>query len=243
MNNSLKDAGGAGLVIECETITRTYNEGPGQLTIFSDISLQLASHETIGIVGSSGSGKTTLLNLLGGLDKPTSGEIKICGEAIHRMRENARARFRNKNLGFVYQFHHLLSEFTALENVMMPCVLGGLSVSKASEKARAVLLEVGLEKRLVHKPAELSGGERQRVAIARALVNEPRCVLMDEPTGNLDEQTARGVQELIESLRDRLGIAFVVVTHDMAMARRLGRMLRLEEGRLIADEGWADIDA
>jgi lipoprotein-releasing system ATP-binding protein len=232
----MNDSVATGPVIECDGITRTYREGPGELTIFSDISLRVGSHETIGIVGSSGSGKTTLLNLLGGLDKPTSGEIKICGEAIHRLRENARARFRNTKLGFVYQFHHLLPEFTALENVMMPCVLGGLSTAKAREKARAVLEEVNLGKRLAHKPGELSGGERQRVAIARALVNEPRCVLMDEPTGNLDEQTALGVQDLIESLRDRLGIAFVVVTHDTRMARRLGRMLRLEQGRLVEDE-------
>lgn len=222
-------------VIDCRQVTRTYNEGPGKLTIFSDISLEVAQGETVAIVGSSGAGKTTLLNLLGGLDKPSSGQIAICGEDIHRLSEARRARFRNAHLGFVYQFHHLLPEFTALENVMMPCALGGMAVSKSRDKASSLLERVGLAERLDHKPGELSGGERQRVAIARALVNEPDCVLMDEPTGNLDEHTGEGVQALIESLRDQLGIAFVMVTHDMKMARSLGRVMRLEQGRLIQE--------
>lgn len=220
-------------VIHCSGITRTYSEGPTELTIFSDISLTVAPGEAVAIVGSSGAGKTTLLNLLGGLDRPSSGHIAICGEDIHRLSEAGRARFRNRHLGFVYQFHHLLPEFSALENVMMPCVLGGMSVKKAAAKAESLLERVGLGARLAHKPGELSGGERQRVAIARALVNEPECVLMDEPTGNLDEQTADSVRALIESLRDQLGIAFVMVTHDMRMARSLGRVLRLEQGTLV----------
>lgn len=219
-------------VIECRTITRTYREGPATLTIFSDISLVVGAGETVAIVGSSGAGKTTLLNLLGGLDKPSSGHIAICGEDIHRMGEARRARFRNRHLGFVYQFHHLLPEFSARENVMLACTLGGMAIGAARKKADAMLTQVGLAERLEHKPGELSGGERQRVAIARALVNEPECVLMDEPTGNLDEQTANSVQKLIENLRDRLGIAFVVVTHDMTIARSLGRVLRLEQGKL-----------
>ncbi len=219
-------------VIECRKITRTYREGPATLTIFSDISLTVAAGETVAIVGSSGAGKTTLLNLLGGLDRPSSGHIAICGQEIHRMGEGARARFRNRHLGFVYQFHHLLPEFSARENVMLACALGGMSVRESRERADAMLAKVGLESRLGHKPGELSGGERQRVAIARALVNEPKCVLMDEPTGNLDEHTGESVQRLIEGLRDRLGIAFVVVTHDMSMARSLGRVLRLEQGQL-----------
>ncbi|WP_188093583.1 lipoprotein-releasing ABC transporter ATP-binding protein LolD [Marinobacter salinexigens] len=223
------------LVINCRQVTRTYSEGPEKLTIFSDISLQVNTGETVAIVGSSGAGKTTLLNLLGGLDRPSSGEIAICGKDIHRMSEAGRARFRNRHLGFVYQFHHLLPEFTALENVMMPCALGGQSVPKARAKASRLLEQVGLAERLTHKPGELSGGERQRVAIARALVNEPECVLMDEPTGNLDEHTGEGVRGLIESLRDQLGISFVMVTHDMAMARSLGRVLRLEQGRLVQE--------
>lgn len=222
-------------VIDCRQVTRTYNEGLGKLTIFSDISLEVAQGETVAIVGSSGAGKTTLLNLLGGLDKPSSGQIAICGEDIHRLSEARRARFRNAHLGFVYQFHHLLPEFTALENVMMPCALGGMAVLKSRDKASSLLERVGLAERLDHKPGELSGGERQRVAIARALVNEPDCVLMDEPTGNLDEHTGEGVQALIESLRDQLGIAFVMVTHDMKMARSLGRVMRLEQGRLIQE--------
>ena len=223
------------LVIDCEKVTRTYSEGPSELTIFSDISLKVAAGETVGIVGSSGAGKTTLLNLLGGLDRPSSGHIDICGQDIHRLSEAARARFRNRHLGFVYQFHHLLPEFSALENVMLPGTLGGMSVRKAREMAATMLERVGLGERLQHKPGELSGGERQRVAIARALVNEPECVLMDEPTGNLDEQTGKGVQELIESLRDQIGIAFVLVTHDMSMARSLGRVLRLEQGQLFQE--------
>ncbi|MEC7816085.1 MAG: ATP-binding cassette domain-containing protein [Pseudomonadota bacterium] len=222
-------------VIDCQKVTRTYSQGPEDLTIFSDISLQVSQRETVAIVGSSGAGKTTLLNLLGGLDKPSSGEIRICGEDIHRLSEAGRARFRNRHLGFVYQFHHLLPEFTALENVMMPCVLGGMSPAAARPKAEALLGRVGLGPRLKHKPSELSGGERQRVAIARALVNEPECVLMDEPTGNLDEQTGKGIRALIEDLRDQSGISFVMVTHDMTMARSLGRVLRLEEGRLVQE--------
>lgn len=222
-------------VIDCRQVTRTYSEGPEKLTIFSDISLQVAAGETVAIVGSSGAGKTTLLNLLGGLDRPSSGQISICGNDIHRLSEAGRARFRNKHLGFVYQFHHLLPEFPALENVMMPCALGGMAISAAKKKAEGFLTQVGLAERLAHKPGELSGGERQRVAIARALVNEPQCVLMDEPTGNLDEQTGEGVRKLIESLRDELGISFVMVTHDMKMARSLGRVLRLEQGRLVQE--------
>lgn len=222
-------------VIHCNQVTRTYSQGPEKLTIFSDISLQVAAGETVAIVGSSGAGKTTLLNLLGGLDRPSTGHIEICGKEIYKLSEAARARFRNKHLGFVYQFHHLLPEFTALENVMMPCVLGGTRVKAACNKAEAMLSNVGLGARLEHKPGELSGGERQRVAIARALVNEPDCVLMDEPTGNLDEYTGAGVRALIESLRDQFGIAFVMVTHDMQMARSLGRILRLEQGRLVRE--------
>ncbi|MBB5322459.1 ABC transporter ATP-binding protein [Marinobacter oulmenensis] len=227
--------GGPTRVIDCQKVTRTYSEGPEKLTIFSDISLQVEPGETLAIVGSSGAGKTTLLNLLGGLDRPSSGSIRICDQDIHRLSEAGRARFRNRHLGFVYQFHHLLPEFSGLENVMLPCVLGGLSPRQASRKAEALLKRVGLGERLAHKPGELSGGERQRVAIARALVNEPDCVLMDEPTGNLDENTGEGIRALIEDLRDNFGTAFIMVTHDMGMARSLGRVLRLEQGRLVQE--------
>ena len=176
---STEDSAKQALVIDCEKVTRTYSEGPSELTIFSDISLKVAAGESVGIVGSSGAGKTTLLNLLGGLDRPSSGHIEICDQDIHRLSESARARFRNRYLGFVYQFHHLLPEFSALENVMLPGTLGGMSVRRASDRAAAMLDRVGLAERLKHKPGELSGGERQRVAIARALVNEPKCGLMD----------------------------------------------------------------
>ena len=223
------------LVIDCRQVTRTYSEGPEKLTIFSDISLEVSAGETVAIVGSSGAGKTTLLNLLGGLDKPSSGQIEICGQNIHGMSEAGRARFRNRHLGFVYQFHHLLPEFTALENVMMPLALGGQSPRTAKPKAEALLERVGLGQRLRHKPGELSGGERQRVAIARALVNEPNCVLMDEPTGNLDQHTGEGIRALIQDLRDNSGTAFIMVTHDMGMAKSLGRVLRLEQGTLVQE--------
>ena len=222
-------------VIECRKVTKTYQEGRTELTVFQDISLELKAGETLAIVGSSGAGKTTLLNLLGGLDKPSSGEVLVAGKDINRLRERARAQFRNASLGFVYQFHHLLPEFSALENVAMPCLLGGRPVSESRELARQMLDRVGLSPRLTHKPSALSGGERQRVAIARALVNEPRCVLMDEPTGNLDETTARKVQALIRDLSEHFATAFVVVTHDRTLATRMGRVVRLEEGRLIAE--------
>ena len=231
----MSDGQTTSLVIDCQKVTRTYSEGPETLTIFSDISLQVKAGETVAIVGSSGAGKTTLLNLLGGLDRPSSGHIRICGKDIHQLSEAGRARFRNQHLGFVYQFHHLLPEFTALENVMLPCALGGMPPRQARPKAEQLLQRVGLGERLRHKPGELSGGERQRVAIARALVNSPECVLMDEPTGNLDEHTGEGIRALIGALRDNSGTSFIMVTHDMTMARSLGRVLRLEQGRLVQE--------
>ena len=223
------------VVLECRDLSKEYSVGPQTLRVLDEVQLRLLRGERVAIVGSSGSGKTTLLNMLGGLDTPTSGEVRLAGQQLSTLKEAERGRLRNQELGFVYQFHHLLPEFTALENVMMPCALGGMAVSRSREKAASLLQRVGLAERLDHKPGELSGGERQRVAIARALVNEPDCVLMDEPTGNLDEHTGEGVQALIESLRDQLGIAFVMVTHDMKMARSLGRVMRLEQGRLIQE--------
>ncbi|MFE8071636.1 lipoprotein-releasing ABC transporter ATP-binding protein LolD [Marinobacteraceae bacterium S3BR75-40.1] len=224
-------------LIHCRSVRKSYREGHTELTVFEDISLELSAGETLAIVGSSGAGKTTLLNILGGLDKPSSGSVEILGEEIHKMREKARCRFRSRALGFVYQFHHLLPEFNALENVAMPCLLAGESIQAAREKARTLLDQVGLGDRLEHKPGELSGGERQRVAIARALVNRPNCVLMDEPTGNLDESTADQVQQLIENLTHEYKTAFVVVTHDRRLAGRMGRILRLDHGRLKEDDG------
>ncbi|MDX1589687.1 MAG: ATP-binding cassette domain-containing protein [Oleiphilaceae bacterium] len=219
-------------LIECRNLAKTYKEGGNQLTVFQGISLAIQAGDTAAIVGTSGSGKTTLLNMLGGLDKPSAGEVMIAGENMQSMGEAKRCRFRNRNLGFVYQFHHLLPEFTALQNVAMPCVLGGLSVKQSLRRADTLLERVGLAARTGHKPGELSGGERQRVAIARALVNEPRCVLMDEPTGNLDDTTGDQVQDLILELCQQLNTTFLVVTHDRSMASRLGRVYRLDHGGL-----------
>ena len=219
-------------IIQCRDLAKTYQEGRDTLRVFSDVSLSVAPGETLAIVGSSGSGKTTLLNMLGGLDRPSEGEVQIDGENIHGMRERERCRFRNRTLGFVYQFHHLLAEFSALDNVALPAALGRFNPRQARAKAQDLLERVGLGERLRHKPSELSGGERQRVAIARALVNDPRCVLMDEPTGNLDDDTGERIQTLMRELNEQLDSAFVVVTHDLELAQGMGRVMRLDHGGL-----------
>ena len=222
-------------VLKAHHLSKSYREGSNSLQVLDNISLELKAGESVAIIGTSGSGKSTLLNCLGGLDKPTGGSVQINDKDINTISERERCQLRNRYLGFIYQFHHLLPEFTTLENVCMPLLIDSRDVAQSKELASAVLSDMGLGQRLNHKPGELSGGERQRVAIARALVNEPDCVLMDEPTGNLDEHTGEGVQALFESLRDQLGIAFVMVTHDMKMARSLGRVMRLEQGRLIQE--------
>ncbi len=224
-------------IIDCQGLAKTYREGRTHLTVFSDVSLRVAAGETLAIVGTSGSGKTTLLNMLGGLDRPSEGKVLIDGQDIHGMSERRRCRFRNRTLGFVYQFHHLLGEFTAQDNVALPAALGGKSVAESRRLAASLLERVGLTQRLEHKPGELSGGERQRVAIARALVNEPRCVLMDEPTGNLDDDTGERIQALIRELNQQLGSAFIVVTHDRTLAGTMNRCCRLEHGGLVMEEG------
>lgn len=221
-------------IIQCSNLAKTYREGRDTLCVFSDVNLSVAPGETLAIVGSSGSGKTTLLNMLGGLDRPSAGEVWIDGEDIHGMRERERCRFRNRTLGFVYQFHHLLAEFTALDNVALPAALGHFNPRQARAKAQGLLERVGLGERLRHKPSELSGGERQRVAIARALVNDPRCVLMDEPTGNLDDDTGERIQALMRELNEQLDSAFVVVSHDPELAQGMGRVMRLDHGGLSA---------
>lgn len=219
-------------VLHCDGLVKRYQEGAGSLEVLRGISFTLERGAMSAIVGTSGSGKSTLLNLLGGLDLPTAGSVEVCGEELGRLAEKQRCQLRNRHLGFIYQFHHLLPEFTAVENVAMPLLIRRETPGEARRKAEALLERVGLGQRLQHKPGTLSGGERQRVAIARALVTGPDLVLADEPTGNLDERTAASVQELILELNRHSGIAFLVVTHDSAFAERCGQKLVLHEGRL-----------
>ena len=219
-------------VIDCRALCKFYVEGGKQLAVLSNINLTIEAGEKLAIIGASGSGKSTLLNMLGGLDTVSSGEVIVSGHSFATMSESQSATWRNHELGFVYQFHHLLGEFTALENVAMPLLIGGVKRNEAQRRARALLERVGLGERLKHKPSTLSGGERQRVAIARALVSEPSCVLMDEPTGNLDADTAETVLALLLELNAELSISFVIVTHDRDIAARMDRVLVLEKGEL-----------
>ena len=219
-------------VLACRGLARHYDQGPTRIQVLDGVDLQIARGERVAIVGASGSGKSTLLQLLGGLDAPNAGEVWLCGRRLDAMTEPQRGEARNRLLGFVYQFHHLLAEFTALENVAMPLRIRREPAAQAARRAASVLGEVGLAERLDHLPAQLSGGERQRVALARALVTEPVCVLADEPTGNLDRATARQMFELLERLGRDHGTAFIVVTHDLELAARADRVLALREGRL-----------
>lgn len=223
-------------VIECINVCKHYPQGNEDLVVLDQVSFQVNSAETIAIIGSSGAGKSTLLNLLGGLDQPTKGQVKINGALLKGQSETALAQMRNRHIGFVYQFHHLLGEFNALENTAMPLLIRGEKKAEAYRQAEQLLLSVGLTKRINHRPYELSGGERQRVAIARALVGKPSCVLMDEPTGNLDEHTADQVQALLQNLNQQLNIAFVIVTHDKRIADNQQRQLFLHEGHLVEIE-------
>ena len=219
-------------VLEARRLTKTYREGPLETPVFRDLDLHVRRGETVAIIGASGAGKSTLLHLLGGLDTPTSGEVEVEGQSMGALDDAARGRLRNRALGFIYQFHHLLPEFTALENVMLPLLVRGASPRDADAPARALLEAVGIGHRMMHKPGELSGGERQRCAVARALVAKPSCVLGDEPTGNLDEASARVVFDLLLSLNRAQGTALVMVTHDRRLAQRLDRVLELKGGRL-----------
>ena len=220
------------VVIRCENLGKTYAEGGLRTHVFDGLDLAVSAGETVAILGASGAGKSTLLHLLGGLDVPTAGEVFVAGQKMSALSDAARGQLRNRALGFVYQFHHLLPEFTALENVMLPVLLNGTAVETAATKAKDLLEAVGLGHRLAHKPGELSGGERQRAAVARALVNKPACVLGDEPTGNLDEKTAANVFAQMLDLNHAQRTSLVLVTHDRALARRLDRVLELHEGKL-----------
>ncbi len=219
-------------ILHCQQLARTYTEGPSNVTVLDGVNLDIQRGERIAIVGASGSGKSTLLHLLGGLDTPSSGSIWVDGQELSSMSDKRRGDMRNEYLGFVYQFHHLLPEFTATDNVAMPLLIRGEEAGTAREKASKLLAAMGLESRLTHRPVELSGGERQRAAIARALVTEPAVVLADEPTGNLDENTAEAVFNMMLELNQRVGTALVMVTHDTSLAQRMDKVYHLEHGQL-----------
>ena len=219
-------------LLECQNINKFYQEGENQTQVLKGVSFAMKPQELVAIVGSSGSGKSTLLHTLGGLDQPSSGEVFIKGQSLQKASESELAKLRNQNLGFVYQFHHLIADFTALENVMMPMLIGRQNKTEAKDRAEKILDAVGLSHRITHRPSALSGGERQRVAIARALVNNPALVLADEPTGNLDHKTTESIFELIQTLNAEQNIAFLLVTHDMSLAQKLSRCLTMQDGIL-----------
>ncbi|WP_454906145.1 lipoprotein-releasing ABC transporter ATP-binding protein LolD [Aggregatibacter sp.] len=219
-------------LLSCQNVSKFYQEGTQQTEVLKQVSFSMQPGELVAIVGSSGSGKSTLLHTLGGLDQPTSGEVFIKGQSLQQMSPNALAKLRNQYLGFVYQFHHLMADFTALENVMMPMLIGQQNKTEAQDRAEQILSAVGLQHRISHRPSALSGGERQRVAIARALVNNPALVLADEPTGNLDHKTTESIFELIQQLNQEKQIAFLLVTHDLNLAEKLNRRLIMQDGVL-----------
>ncbi|CAI8162518.1 MAG: Lipoprotein-releasing system ATP-binding protein LolD [Pseudidiomarina mangrovi] len=224
------------VLLGCDQLSRVYQDGQRQLQVLKQIDFTVNQGDMVAIVGSSGSGKSTLLHCLGGLDQPTSGTVYYRGQSIVQWSANQLADWRNNALGFVYQFHHLLPEFSALENVAMPQLIAGVSQRQAQQQAAEMLTFVGLEQRASHRPAELSGGERQRVAIARALVNKPQVVLADEPTGNLDAKTAEQIYALLKGLNQELGTAFIIVTHDQQLAQQLPRVMHLQQGQLQAHQ-------
>lgn len=223
------------ILLQCNNLCKRYQEGSVQTDVLRNVSFSVAPGEMMAIVGSSGSGKSTLMHLLGGLDTPTSGEVVFNGQSLNGMSSAAKAELRNRELGFIYQFHHLLPDFSAMENVAMPLLIGKVAKAEAEAKAMQMLSAVGLDKRAKHRPSELSGGERQRVAIARALVNNPRLVLADEPTGNLDARNADAIFDLLGELNVRQGTAFLVVTHDLQLAKRLNRQMEMRDGQLTGD--------
>ncbi|WP_373778056.1 lipoprotein-releasing ABC transporter ATP-binding protein LolD [Glaesserella sp.] len=219
-------------LLRCENISKFYQEGENATQVLNNVSFSMNAGELVAIVGSSGSGKSTLLHTLGGLDQPSDGEVFIKGQSLQKLSSNALAKLRNQHLGFVYQFHHLMADFSALENVMMPMLIGNQNKTEAKDRAEKMLQAVGLAHRITHRPSALSGGERQRVAIARALVNNPALVLADEPTGNLDQKTTESIFELIQRLNQEQQIAFLLVTHDLNLANKLNRRLIMQDGVL-----------
>lgn len=220
------------LVLDAQHIQRYYDDGVSRVDVLRDVNLRVAKGEMVAIIGASGSGKSTLLHVLGLLDKPSTGTLSIAGQATETLSEKQRSQIRNQSLGFVYQFHHLLSEFTALDNVAMPLIVRRMSRALAREQAAKIIEQVGLSARAHHYPGQLSGGERQRIALARALVTQPACVLADEPTGNLDRQTAHDMFALLQKMNQELGIAFIIVTHDPALAALAHRQLAMDQGVL-----------
>ena len=220
-------------VIHCDNVSKSFVEGDMKVDVLSEISLTVERGEQLAIVGASGSGKSTLLHILGGLSEPSSGQVWIDGQDINKLSQKARGTLRNQKLGFVYQFHHLLGEFSALENVAMPLLIRRQPPAQALSTAQEILDRVGLSKRLQHKPGELSGGERQRAAIARAMVTQPTCILADEPTGNLDKSTAESIHSLMVELNQGLGTSLVVVTHDLSLAQKMNRVVSIEDGSIL----------